>query len=122
MPNCRIVLRVDREVRSSAGELLSLDTRYFISSLDPDEVSALDLLQFVRDHWRVENGLHFVKDRWWDEDRHHTWRPGLSACLAAMNNVALSIHRLRSNPEIPLRAAADHVCWNPALGLGLLNS
>jgi len=86
---CRIALRVDRQVRTADGELLSHDVRYFVSSLDPDRVTAADLLRYVRDHWRLENGLHFVKDRWWDEDRHHTRRPGLSACLAAINNAAL---------------------------------
>jgi predicted transposase YbfD/YdcC len=102
--------------------LLSHDVRYFVSSLDPGQVTAADLLRYVRDHWRLENGLHFLIDRWWDEDRHHTRRPGLSACLAAINNAALSIHRLRSDPRLPVRAAADHIAWNPALGLRMLNS
>ena len=122
LPGCRLALRVDLEVRSSNGELLSHDVRYFVSSLDPERVTAADLLRHVRDHWRLENGLHFLKDRWWDEDRHCTRRPGLSACLAAINNAALSIHRLRSNPQLPVRAAADYIAWNPDLGLRLLNS
>lgn len=122
LPGCRIALRVDREVRRSDGEVVSHDVRYFIASLNPERVTAADLLQHVRDHWKIENGLHFVKDRWWDEDRHHTRRPGLSACLAAINNAALSIHRLRSDPSLPVRASADHIAWNPALGLQLLNS
>jgi predicted transposase YbfD/YdcC len=122
LPDCRIALRVDREVRSPTGEVLSHDVRYFITSLDPDCVTAADLLRYVRNHWRVENGLHFTKDRWWDEDRHHTRRPGLSACLAAINNAAISIHRLRSPPHLPVRAAADHIAWNPARGLRILNS
>lgn len=98
------------------------DTRYYVSSLDPDRVTAADLLQHVRQHWRIENALHFLKDRWWDEDRHHTRRPGLSACLAALNNAALSIHRLLSDPELPVRASADHIAWRPIRGLELLNS
>jgi len=71
-------LRVDREVRTPAGEVLSHDVRYFVSSLDPNSVAAADLLRYVRDHWRLENGLYFWKDPWWDEDRRHTRRPGLS--------------------------------------------
>jgi predicted transposase YbfD/YdcC len=115
-------LRVDRTVRSSDGVVLTHDVRYFISSLDPDRVTAAELLQHVRHHWRLENGLHFLKDRWWDEDRHHTRRPGLSACLAAINNAAVSIHRLRSDPDTPLRAAAHYIARTPALGLAILNS
>jgi predicted transposase YbfD/YdcC len=122
LPGCCIALRVDREQRRSDGEVVYHDVRYFISSLDPDKVTAAELLQHVRGHWKVENGLHFLKDRWWDEDRHHTRRPGLAACLAAINNAAVSIHRLRSDPDIPVRASADQISWNPALGLELLNS
>jgi predicted transposase YbfD/YdcC len=122
LPGCRIALRVDRELRSADGQVMMHDVRYFVSSLDPDQVNAADLLRYVRQHWRIENSLHFLKDRWWDEDRHHTRRPGLSACMAAINNAALTIHRLRSDPNLPVRAAADHIAWNPARGLELLNS
>jgi predicted transposase YbfD/YdcC len=98
---------VDREVRAADGAVLSHDIRYFVTSLDPEHVSAAELLRHVRNHWRMENGLHFLKDRWWDEDRHRTRRPGLSAGLAALNNAALTIHRLRSDTDLPVRAAAD---------------
>ncbi len=122
MPACRIVLRVDREVCTKQGERLSLDTRYFICSLDPGSVTAADLLRYVRGHWQIENNLHFIKDRWWDEDRHHTRRPGLAVCLAALNNAALSIHRLHSGPKQNLRANADYVTWNPEIGLNMLRN
>jgi len=94
---------VDRELRADDGEIVLHDTRYYVCSLDPEQVTAADLLRHVRQHWRIENSLHFLKDRWWDEDRHHTRRPGLSACMAAINNAALSprpsrrrLHRLES--------------------------
>ena len=122
LPDCQIGLRVDRELRAGDGEIVLHDTRYDVSSLDPEQVTAADLLRYVRQHWRIENGLHFLKDRWWDEDRHHTRRPGLSACMAAINNAALSIHRIKSNPDIPVRAAADYIAWSPEIGIQLLNS
>lgn len=119
IPDCQIALRVDREVLTPGGEIVSYDTRYFITSLAPDSVTADDLLGHVRKHWQVES-LHFLKDRWWDEDRHHTRRPGLSAMLAAMNNAAISIHRLRSDPDIPLRASADQIAWDIQRGIELM--
>jgi predicted transposase YbfD/YdcC len=122
LPGCRIALRVDRQLRKPDGEIVSHDVRYYITSLDPDQVSAADLLRYVRGHWQIENSLHFLKDRWWDEDRHHTRRPGLSAVLAAMNNIALSVHRLRSPSGQPVRASADHLAWNSQHALKLLNS
>lgn len=108
-------------MRARDGKIISHDIRYFIASLDPAQVTADDLLGYVRYHWRVES-MHFIKDRWWDEDRHHTRRPGLSALLAALNNAAISIHRLRSPRDAPIRASADYVKYSPALGLELLQS
>lgn len=122
MPGCQIALRVDRELRTQQGEVVSRDTRFYVSSLDPEQVTAADLLRFSRGHWQIENGLHFLKDRWWDEDRHHTRRPGLSAVMASLNNVALSIHRLHSDPDQPVRASADYIAWNPARGLAILRN
>ena len=70
----------------------------------------------------LKNSLHFLKDRWWDEDRHWTRRPGLSLMLACLNNAAISIHRLCSAPDYPIRASADAIKFAAHLGLELLNS
>jgi predicted transposase YbfD/YdcC len=119
-PGCQIALRVDRDVLNDAGEVLSHDTRYFLTSLDPDRVCAEQLLQTVRQHWQIENTLHFTKDRWWDEDRHHTRRPGVGEALARLNSLALTVLRTLYPPDLPLRARADYIAWNPRLGLELL--
>lgn len=122
LPACRIALRVDRQLRTPQGETVSHDVRYYVTSLDPDTVSAADLLRFIRGHWQIENGLHFLKDRWWDEDRHHTRRPGLSVVLTGLNSIAVSIHRLVSDPTQPVRAAADAIAWQPTRGLDILQA
>jgi predicted transposase YbfD/YdcC len=114
--HCQIVLRVDREVRS-AGETLSCESRYFATSLDPGAVTSRELQSYVRDHWQVENCLHFVKDRWWDEDRHYLKRPGLAEVFASLTNAALSVLRLVHSAAEPLRATAEKVQWNPLLML-----
>jgi predicted transposase YbfD/YdcC len=67
----------------------------------------------IRGHWQVENCLHFVKDRWWDEDRHYTKRPGLTECFASLTNAALSRLRLIHPSGSPLRATAEAIQWNP---------
>ena len=51
-------------------------------------------MPLVRGHWCVENGLHFIKDRWWDEDRQWSIRPGLAERLASLRNAALTVLRL----------------------------
>lgn len=101
-------------MRSAEGKILLHESRYFVTSLDPDVVTSPELHSYVRGHWQVENCLHFVKDRWWDEDRHYTKRPGLAECFASMTNAALAVLRLIHPPGQPLRATAEAVQWCPA--------
>jgi hypothetical protein len=61
----------------------------------------------------VENSLHFVKDRWWDEDRQWSRRPGLAERRAALTNAALTLLRLVYGATANLRAQADKLAWNP---------
>jgi hypothetical protein len=109
-------------VLDGQGAIVSHDTRYFLASSDPGSVCAHQLLSSARDHWQVENSLHFPKDRWWDEDRHHTRRPGLAEALAMINSMALTVLRACCSPLEPLRAHADRIAWQPVqqlLRLGL---
>ena len=52
------------------------------------------MLRLFRSHWSIENNLHHVKDRSWDEDRHTLRRPGLGEVFATLVNVSLSTLRL----------------------------
>jgi hypothetical protein len=54
------------------------ETHHKIASLAGDAVSASGLMRLNRGHWGVENKLHFLKDRWWDEDRQWSTRAGLA--------------------------------------------
>lgn len=119
-PGCRILLRVDRDVTREDGTVALFDTRYFLCSLDPERISAGQLLATVRAHWEIENSLFFVKDRWWDEDRHWTSRPGVSDWLAQLTSAAITALRVSTPDDKPLRARADSINWNPLLGLTLL--
>ena len=76
-PGVEMILRVESAVMK-AGVLTGQETRYLITSLGADAVSPKRLMELVRGHWGVENGLHFIKDRWWDEDRQWSVRPGLA--------------------------------------------
>ena len=77
-PGLRILLRVDSETRGGAADPKT-ETRYFATGVDPERVTPDELLAAVRGHGQVENGLHFIKDRWWDEDRHYSTRPGVAS-------------------------------------------
>lgn len=109
-PGIELILRVDFEV-SVAGVTASRETRHLITSLGADQVSPEQLMRLVRGHWSVENGLHFLKDRWWDEDRQWSIRPGLAERLAMLRDSALTALRLVPGiaEDMPIRARADHL-------------
>ena len=46
------------------GSVESSDSRLFMSSIDPVRITPAELLQTIRDHWQVENCLHWQKDRY----------------------------------------------------------
>jgi hypothetical protein len=112
-PGLRAVVRVDRHTRSSVGTV-TVQTRYFATSLDPSGVSALGLLRLVRGHWCVENNLHYEKDRWWDEDRHSCRRPGLAVRFTTLLSAAVSVLQVLKpgQPDEPLKARADALNWD----------
>ena len=120
-PGLRILLRVDSATREG-GAVVSTETRYFATAVDPGHVTPDELLAVVRGHWQVENGLHYIKDRWWDEDRHYSKQAGLALGFAVLLNAVVTVLRATRNPEDnrPLRARADALCWNVEQALELM--
>jgi predicted transposase YbfD/YdcC len=59
------VVRIISERFVKVGEKFSLEARYYITSID---TSALKMSKFTRDHWLVENQLHYSLDVTFRED------------------------------------------------------
>jgi predicted transposase YbfD/YdcC len=110
IPGCRALLRLDKEVRR-AGELLSFETRYFVSSLDPVKVSASEFQEIIQGHWEVENCLHWQKDRYFEEDKHVLRHGG--DVWTVLTNMALSLTRLLRSNERTLREVAERCLADP---------
>ena len=115
---CEILIRVDRDVFNPDRSLKSHDSRLFICSIDPGRVSASDIQALVRNHWQVENCLHFVKDRWWDEDRHYLKNAG--NIFVKLTNAALSLLRLVQLSGESLREIAENFHYSPRKALQTL--
>jgi predicted transposase YbfD/YdcC len=63
------------------------EVRYFISSLKP---YAKRLARAIRSHWGVENGLHWVLDMYFAEDRNRARTGNAAANLALLRRWVLS--------------------------------
>ena len=66
-----------------------------LTSLGPERIGPQELLSLVRNHWHIENRLHYVRDFTCDEDRCRVHVCHLPRNLACLTNVAIAI--VRSN-------------------------
>ena len=62
-----------------------------ITSLPPEKADAGRLLELVREHWRIENGLHHVRDVTLGEDASRVRCGAAPQVLAALRNVAIHL-------------------------------
>ena len=85
------VCRLTRE-RILRGKT-SIETVYAITSLTADEAGPERLLQLSRDHWGIENKLHYVRDVSCREDQSRTSAGHAPQVPAAVRNTALALLR-----------------------------
>jgi predicted transposase YbfD/YdcC len=75
------------------------ETSFFITSLSPKKASKEVLLAAVRNHWAVENKLHYVKDVTFDEDRIRYYKN--PALISVLRGLAISLTKLFGFKLIP---------------------
>ena len=107
-PGVRQGVMLEKERVDIATGEVSRERWYLLTSLSSRRCAPKELLQVIRNHWSVENSLHHVKDRSWDEDVHTLRRPGLGEVYASLVNTALNALRLEGwfplQMSMPLRA------------------
>ena len=107
-PGARQGAMVEKEAVDIATGEVSRERWYLLTSLSSRRCGPKELLRGFRNHWSVENSLHHVKDRSWDEDVHTLRRPGLGEVYATLVNTALNALRLEGwfplRMSMPLRA------------------
>ncbi|CAO5226524.1 ISAs1 family transposase [Frankia sp. AgKG'84/4] len=86
--------------RAVAGRPADTQTVYAITSLPTHQASPALLADLARDHWSVENRLHWVRDVTYDEDRHRARTGNAPQIMASLRNLALAILRLTGTTNI----------------------
>lgn len=79
-------------VRTVRGQTTT-EVSYGITSLSAARADAATLLKYVRDHWRIENQLHYVRDVTLGEDACRVRTGHAPQVLAAVRNTALYLLR-----------------------------
>lgn len=95
----------------------SLETRFYISSLEPDPKA---LLEAVRAHWGIENNLHWTLDVIFDEDRCQTRKDRSPLNLAIIRHAAFNILKADKSKG-SLRRKRVRACIDPAFRAKLFN-
>ncbi len=92
-PYAAQVVVVCREVTDLKDCKVSSETSFYVTSLTSDEAGANRIAKIVRGHWEIENGLHWVRDVTWDEDRSQVRTGSAPRSLASLRNLATGVLR-----------------------------
>lgn len=88
------VLRIERTITNKRTGRTTNEVAYAITSLSPERATPAQLLRAWREHWHIENKLHWVRDVTFDEDRSTVRAGSIPQVMAALRNLAISLLRL----------------------------
>jgi predicted transposase YbfD/YdcC len=105
--NSIIEIESKREIK---GEI-STEKRYYISSLKSDPTKAL---RAIRDHWGVENKLHWVLDVVFNDDLSRIRKGNAPRNIAIVKKTALNLLRIikKDKPRASLKALRKCAGWD----------
>lgn len=93
-PYAQQVFFLHRFTTDLKGNELRSELSYGISSLSPEKAGPARLLKLNRNHWSIENSIHWVRDVTFDEDRSRVRKNGGPQVMATLRNVAISVLRM----------------------------
>jgi predicted transposase YbfD/YdcC len=90
---------------------VAAEIRYYLSSarLPPERLAAA-----IRNHWRVENGLHWVLDVVFREDASRVRERNAARNLALLRKIALDLARADSTLKASLKGKRKYAGWDDA--------
>lgn len=115
-PGVGQVFRLTRERR--IGDKTTVEAVYGITSLSRERASAKKLLELVRGHWGIENGLHWVRDEVLREDRCRVRKGAGAEVLATLRNTVLFL-LTKTRIKGPT-AALRHLSFHPMKAIRLV--
>ena len=96
------------------------EVRYFISSLSPE---VKKIARAIRGHWGIENGLHWVLDMYFAEDRNRARTDNAAANLGLLRRWVLSLLQRNDSISGSIEKKRLQAAWNDGIReqlLGLL--
>jgi predicted transposase YbfD/YdcC len=117
-PHAQLAVQIVRRRRPATSRRWHSETVYAVTDLSWQQIRADQLAQAIREHWHVENRLHWIRDVTFAEDLSQIRSGHGPANMATLRNLALSRHRIAGATNIA--AASRHVGRHPNRVLPLL--
>ena len=114
-PGLKQVLKMERKITFKRAGVIRQEEAYAITSLDEERASAQQLLRLWREHWHIENKLHYVRDVTFKEDKSQVRAGKIPQVMAALRNAAISLMRMTGATNIA--AACRRYAAQPGLAL-----
>lgn len=103
--------------RTVAGKTTT-ETAYGITSLPRSKADAKTLLMLTREHWGIENRLHWIRDMTFGEDACRVRKGSAPRILASFRNAAISLLNAAGCTNIAARLRRHAA--QPVLALALI--
>ncbi len=97
------------EAERFVGDSLSVETRYYLSSL-PNDAPLLN--EAARSHWSVENSLHWVLDVTFHEDRSRIKKENAPENFGLLRRLALCLLKKETSSKRSIRGKRLRASWD----------
>ena len=115
MPGLAMIGMIDATIEHPDRQFTTT-RRYYLSSVP---LTPTRFAETVRAHWQIENGLHWVLDTTFDEDRARNRRDHGPENLAILRKLALNVLR-SARPDISIRRKRKRSGWSDAFARSVL--
>jgi predicted transposase YbfD/YdcC len=109
-----------QEVRQGKVIKESDDVRFAVSSYWPQEAGPEGLLALARDHWSIENGQHYRRDRTQDEDRCPVRETTTARTLSLFRSLAIFLFKRQAPAKGGKQSLPDFESHNHRKPWGLI--
>jgi predicted transposase YbfD/YdcC len=105
-------------IRSKRGKDKTVERYYLLSRHYPPS----QLLAIVREHWGIENRLHWTLDVVLDEDLARSRKDNAPANLAILRRLALNIARAHPDKKTSMRGKLKRAGWDESFMFDMIEN